>query len=354
MNKLNKIAVAVSVVCCSASFASHAQSSYYNNSSSWYIAPSVTVLDPDSRYGVDKNGLGGGLRIGRPISELWDIQLGGTYARSKENGRLYKQHTLGADALFMFSRESIRPFLLVGAGYERDKREVGSNKPVKLSPYLSGGAGLQLTLNDRWSMQADYRRVYGFLRTKAFGFDRSNNNYITIGLNYALDRPASRVAQAPSQPVPEVIVAAPQPTQQPATPVSPPPQPAPPRFEKYTLSATELFAFDSAELNLPQPKLDAIATALNGNPGVGNVVITGYADRIGSDKYNQDLSERRAMSVRNYLTSKGIAGNRLNASGRGEESPVVVCTDKNRPALIKCLEPNRRVEIEQITIERRL
>ena len=105
---------------------------------------------------------------------------------------------------------------------------------------------------------------------------------------------------------------------------------------------------------MPQPKLDEIATALGGHNEVNRVVIIGYADRIGSDQYNQKLSERRAMAVKNYLVSKGISGSRLDAQGRGEANPVVVCNDKNRPALIKCLEPNRRVEVEQIIIERRL
>ena len=45
---------------------------------------------------------------------------------------------------------------------------------------------------------------------------------------------------------------------------------------------------------------------------------------------------------------------RLKAQGKGEADPVVACTDKKLPALIKCLEPNRRVEVENITIERRL
>jgi OOP family OmpA-OmpF porin len=58
--------------------------------------------------------------------------------------------------------------------------------------------------------------------------------------------------------------------------------------------------------------------------------------------------------VKNYLTSKGIDANRLKAQGKGEANPVVVCTDKKRPALIKCLAPNRRAEVENITIERRV
>jgi len=120
------------------------------------------------------------------------------------------------------------------------------------------------------------------------------------------------------------------------------------------MSATELFSFDSAKLNSNQPKLDDIANVLNTNSSIDNVVITGYADRLGSDKYNQKLSERRANAVKDYLVGKGIAANRLNAVGKGESNPVVECNDKKRADLIKCLEPNRRVEVEQITIERRV
>lgn len=115
-----------------------------------------------------------------------------------------------------------------------------------------------------------------------------------------------------------------------------------------------MFSFDSDKLNPNQPKLDDIANLLNANSGINNVVITGYADRLGSDKYNQKLSERRANAVKDHLISKGVAANRLNAVGKGEANPVAECNDKNRAALIKCLEPNRRVEVEQITVERRV
>ena len=120
------------------------------------------------------------------------------------------------------------------------------------------------------------------------------------------------------------------------------------------MSATELFGFDSAKLNPTQPKLDEIASLLNNNPGINDVVISGYADRLGSAKYNQKLSERRANAVKDYLVGKGVAANRLKAEGRGQANPVVECHDKKRADLIKCLEPNRRVEVEQITVERRV
>ncbi|MFZ3285729.1 MAG: OmpA family protein, partial [Telluria sp.] len=117
---------------------------------------------------------------------------------------------------------------------------------------------------------------------------------------------------------------------------------------------TELFEFDSATLRMPQPRLDEIAAALTADPTITDVDVTGYADRLGSAKYNLKLSQRRANAVRDYLIGKGVEAGRLKAIGKGEADPVVTCTDKKRADLIKCLEPNRRVEVEQITIERRV
>ena len=125
------------------------------------------------------------------------------------------------------------------------------------------------------------------------------------------------------------------------------------RFDTYTLSATELIAFDGAELAAEQPRLDEIAAALNGNPGIDNVVILGYTDRIGSDAYNMELSVRRVEAVKSYLVQKGVASGRLSAEGKGEQDPVVQCSETDRAALIECLQPNRRAEVQQITIKSR-
>lgn len=126
------------------------------------------------------------------------------------------------------------------------------------------------------------------------------------------------------------------------------------RLERRTLSARELFEFDRAELKSPQPDLDEIAEVLNRNPQIANVRITGYTDRIGTDAYNNRLSEKRAAAVKDYLVRKGVAPNRLSAVGRGEANPVVQCDQKDQAALIRCLEPNRRVEIEEFTVEKRV
>ncbi|MRW94231.1 OmpA family protein [Duganella sp. FT80W] len=346
MNKSKKIALAVAALC--ASFSAMAQQDPVINPN-WYIQPSANTVKPDGDFGIDKRGYGGGLKFGKAVSPDWDIQIGATNARSKENGNRYRQTTLGIDGLYLFSRKSFRPFILIGAGAEQDKTQLFGSERKKTSPYVSAGLGFQSDLSERVAFQADVRDVHGFLRGDTFPSAKSNNYYVTVGLNIALGD-APRPAPPPPPPAPAPVVEPPPPP--PAPPAPPPPPPA--RFEKVTLSATELFAFDSAKLNSSQPKLDDIANLLNTNASVDNITISGYADRLGSDKYNLKLSERRANAVKDYLVGKGVAANRLNAVGKGEANPVVECHDKKRADLIKCLEPNRRVEVEQITIERRV
>jgi len=86
------------------------------------------------------------------------------------------------------------------------------------------------------------------------------------------------------------------------------------------LSLPVQFAFDSANI-LPaaRPQLDAIAEGIRMLPAGRAVVIEGHTDVMGSDAYNQRLSQRRAMAVRSYLVAQGLDAGRLRAVGYGEQ-----------------------------------
>ena len=100
-----------------------------------------------------------------------------------------------------------------------------------------------------------------------------------------------------------------------------------------------LFTTGRAELQTgATTHLDKLVAFLNRYPN-REVSIEGYTDSVGSQDYNQGLSERRAESVRHYLRGQGIDSGRLTASGRGESDPVA----SNDSASGR--QQNRRVEV---------
>lgn len=102
------------------------------------------------------------------------------------------------------------------------------------------------------------------------------------------------------------------------------------------------FDFDSAKLKAESyPILYDVAKTLLENPEI-KVEIQGYCDYIGSDAYNQQLSEDRAQTVKTYLVSKGIAKNRLATVGYGRRNPVADNKTEEGRAM------NRRIEFRII------
>lgn len=81
-------------------------------------------------------------------------------------------------------------------------------------------------------------------------------------------------------------------------------------YDKSTVGASE------------QYKVEALAKHLLANPNY-YVIVEGYCDSRGSDEYNRALSERRALAVKSYLISLGVAEGRVRTVGFGEEKPAV-------------------------------
>lgn len=108
---------------------------------------------------------------------------------------------------------------------------------------------------------------------------------------------------------------------------------------KITFNETMVnFAFNSSELtSTAKSNLEKLAEVLINNPDT-NINIYGHTDSKGADDYNKTLSEKRANSVVNYLSSLGIARNRMIATGLGEAEPIADnSTEEGRAK-------NRRVE----------
>lgn len=142
----------------------------------------------------------------------------------------------------------------------------------------------------------------------------------------------------------------PEPVAAPAPVPAPPPvvvAPAPVPV-KIDLSADNSFDTGKSALKPEgQAILDKLASDLNGVT-FDSLSIVGHADRRGSKAGNDKLSTARAESVKSYLASKGVAADKMSASGKGSSEPVTKAEDCKKlkgAKLATCLSPDRRVSI---------
>jgi OmpA-OmpF porin, OOP family len=148
-------------------------------------------------------------------------------------------------------------------------------------------------------------------------------------------------------------------------PVAPPPAPravpapapapapaaaAPKRCDAtVTFGTDETFEFNKAVLRkAAMARLDQdVVAKLPQCATVELILVSGYTDRLGSQQYNQKLSEKRADAVKAYLVKKGVDAAKIDTMGMGKTLQIKSCPDgKDRKALIACLAPNRRAVVE--------
>ena len=330
---------------------------------SWYLMPGIGIMHTDSDLKADDNNTAYSLRLGKQLSEHWDVQLGASHARADEDDNAftsgkYKQTLFGVDALYMFSRDNFRPFLLAGLGVARNSIDYnpGNVGDSKTSWMANVGAGFQYHFNEVVGLQADLRHVWSRAKdntdTLFNGTETVGNTYLNLGVLFKFGAP-KKVAAAPVTPYEQPASNLPEiaPREEESYPFSIDEEeygPQKPAFEKITLQAEVLFDFDKSVVKEEGKRhLDVeVVDKMKAHPEVELVLITGHTDRIGTDQYNQALSERRAKAVKSYLVSQGIAESRLHAVGKGESEPVVDCFGVRGKKAIECLQPNRRVVVE--------
>ena len=345
MNK-KLVGLAVAATLSLTAFSASAEDMYRG---AWYGGAGMGVIDTDND--LDAGGaVGPYITIGKELSQSWDLQGRFGYAEADESNTgstsgEYKSTALELDALYMFSRDKFRPFLLAGLGVTKNDLDYDPRDEDKTSWLASVGLGAQYLINDTFGFQADLRHQIS--RAKVLNDAATDSSTETIGNNILSLGGFVRFGA----PAPVVAEAAPEPAPIPVAEPEPAPEPAPkcePTKEVITVEAEKLFGFDKAKISdNGKQALDAAAEKIIANPKITLVVVTGHTDRLGSYEYNQKLSEQRAKQVGDYLSSKGVDASKIVTTGRGESVPVVECKGiKNRKALIECLAPNRRVEIQ--------
>lgn len=201
-----------------------------------------------------------------------------------------------------------------------------SNHDTGVSPLAAVGVEYALTKN--WATRLDYQWVNNIGDAGTVGA-RPDNSMLSVGVSYRFGQDEAAAPVVAPAPAPAPVV----------------------ETKRFTLKSDVLFTFNKSTLKPEgQQALDQLYSQLSSmDPKDGSVVVLGFTDRIGSDQYNQKLSEKRAQSVVDYLVSKGIPANKISARGMGESNPVTgnTCDSvKGRNALIDCLAPDRRVEID--------
>ncbi|MEO7108085.1 MAG: outer membrane beta-barrel protein [Rhodoferax sp.] len=254
-----------------------------------------------------------------PLSEKWAVlaRIGAQYANTRDS----------------FSG----PGLPAYASNDNSQRDTN----VKV------GLGLQYELTPSMFLRAEAERF----RIKDGIGSNGDVNYYSMSLVFPIGRHAASPAPAP---IPAAYVTPPPPA--PERVVAPPP-PAPVAMpRKVQFSADSLFSFDKAVIRPDgRTALDAFSRDLRG-ARFSTISVEGNTDRLGSNAYNQKLSQERADAVKSYLVSSGgIDARKVSSVGRGESNPVTKPGDckgnKPTPSLIACLQPDRRVDVE-VTGER--
>ncbi len=221
------------------------------------------------------------------------------------------------------------------------------------------GLGMQYAFSDSFMMRGEAEEY----RVDDASGSRGKVRLYSVSLVFPFGRsaaPAPRAAYVAPEPVytpapapvPEpVVVAAPAPAPVVVAVAPPPPAPIVVPLRRVSYSAESIFGFDASAVQpAGRAALDTFASELVGT-NFDTVTIEGHTDRLGSTAYNQRLSMQRAEAVKQYLAQSGrVDGAKIKTVGVGESSPVTKSEDCKgkaaNAALIACLQPDRRVELE--------
>lgn len=317
--------------------------------SSWYLAPRIGAVVPDSDRDTDTSlytGIGAGAWVTPNLAVDFEYGINNAdfSSSSFRNGHEWETVTLGVSGRWFFGTEGSawRPYVMGGLLAARHQAYSGTVQHDGWDPGATVGGGVQYNasynVGIRFELAARYDKDNNTLRGQFPGAGDENHfvdGLATVGLVYTFGSP-------PAPPMVE----------------EPPAPPAPPVVEEPAPTAVVIdlrginFKFDrprKGEGNiaptLQEPTSDSIAIldqaadVLQRNPNV-MVRVEGHTDSVGSDAYNMGLSDRRAQIVNDYLLSHGVSASQISGvQGFGESQPVDTNDTKEGRAR------NRRTEL---------
>lgn len=354
-----KKALACLVLLSAAPLGAQAQGVDLDRAARAHLYAGYFLARPDEDRGTDDRGNGWQLNFGyRFFEHIWleGQYFDSTFETGEGNGTDFYTRGGGVDLQYGFGdREQITPFLLIGLGVAHN--DVIPDALDDTTMYGNVGLGVVgRVFGLKWlRLRAEGRYIYDSY------IDGMQDLHGGVGIEIALGGPSERVVtvekrvEVPVEVVREVV------REVPVYPADSDGDGVPDNLDRcpdtlpgarvnaqgcvvtpQVVTLRELstgFEFDSDRLNESgRRSLDPAVAFLKSEPQL-TAELAGHTDAIGSNEYNQDLSERRAQAVRNFLVEKGIAPHRLRARGYGETMPVATNeTDEGRAQ-------NRRTEL---------
>lgn len=325
-----------------------------------YISELYTyTFENSDRVGVDE-GQGAQLSVGKAISEHWGWEIGGFYTEFPHDNSpgVNAQREYGAklDGLYFYSRNpSFSPYFAAGVGGVRT--ELRGTSLDSTDPFADVGLGF-IKYFTVWGadlgFRADLRYRHIFFDKDALGGTNVGDlgeGVLKVGLVVPLGKravtdefvpPVTACADSDGDGVCDTADLCPGTVSGTAVDAKGCPKVAADGAKKKFDDV--LFAFDKSDIAPTEAvKLDNAAGVIGGlsktYPSL-KVDVSGHTDWVGTDGYNQGLSERRANSVKTYLVRKGVEAGRINTYAFGESKPVASNeTDEGRAL-------NRRAEVQ--------
>ncbi|WP_147172509.1 OmpA family protein [Pseudomonas sp. SJZ079] len=274
----------------------------------------------DSARDFKNNGNLFGGSVGYYLTDDVELRLGYDEVHNArgEDGRNIKGANTALDALYHFNNagDALRPY--VSAGFSDQSIGQSGRNGRNGSTFANVGGGAKYFITENLYARAGVEAQYNI--------DQGDTEWapsVGIGMNFGGgSKPVAQVVEAAPEPMPE-----PMPVEEPAQVVR--------------VELDVKFDFDKARVKEESyGDIKNLADFMKQYPQT-TTTVAGHTDSVGTDAYNQKLSEKRASAVREVLVNQyGVEGERVNAAGYGETQPVADNATESGRAI------NRRVEAE--------